>query len=101
MENIITLLEYSNYTTLTDRCKFCHFFYKNLLSLRRYKFGAEKNSILVTNYDVNRTDAAITHKTLKMESILMQDFVYDFSSPMYHEVLFFIFKPFCSNHCCS
>ena len=29
----------------------------------------------MTNYDVNRTDVAITHKTLKMESIFIQDFV--------------------------
>jgi len=32
----------------------------------------------VTNYAVNFTDAAIILKTLKKESILMQDFVHSF-----------------------
>jgi hypothetical protein len=43
-----------------------------------YKFEAEINFILVTNYAVYRTDAAISHKTLKMESILMREIAHSF-----------------------
>jgi hypothetical protein len=60
MKTIITFLEYSHSTALTDMVNFTHY-YNNLWLIRRHKLEVEINFILVTNYDAKPTDATITH----------------------------------------